>query len=290
MGVVAGAAEYHGCPCSKSLLFGGSGMAFLLSADRGVSRHSIHNWPFRSFDGLLANLGVLHQDLGHFGPDITPEERNRLERGVRRLASRGVPCSVKGLEHQLITGFDERGFLLAAPAALETETFPERLEYGSWEQLGGYRSVSFHAFGTTSPAPIVEAVTESLQYFVSSRTSPAGHARHGCVAGFRVYDRWIAALSRSDGGVFPGGALALVLGECRLMAAQFIREAAGLKPDSGCARAASILAGAFEGVSSALLDLRSLPSCDTREALLDLKKRERECLTGVEGFLRAFIA
>lgn len=287
MGVVAGAAEYHGYSHSDSFLFGGSGFAFLLNADRSMSRLSIHDWPFRGFDSLLANLGVLHQDLGHFGPDITPDERNRLERGIRRLASRGVPCSVKGLEHQVITGFDDRGFLLAAPMALETETFPDRLDYGSWEQLGECGSVSFHAFGTTAPSPPRDAVIKSLGHFVSSRSRTAGKALYGCVSGPKVYDRWVSALSKSDGSVTPGAPVALVLCECRRMAAAFIREAASLK--AGSTTEAEGLARTFEEVSSGLSVLPSLSPPEARNALLDLKRMESECLTGVERFLRAFI-
>jgi len=288
MGVVAGASDYHGYPHSDQFLFGGSGIAFLLHADRGISRQSIHNWPFGAFDRPLANLGILHADLGHFGPDITAEERNRLERGIRRLASRGVPCSVKGLEHQLITGFDENGFLLAAPSVPGGETFPDRLDYGSWEQLGECRSVSFHGFGTTGPAASREdVVIGSLRYFVSSRSNPAGHSWYGCVSGPRVYDRWIAVLSRSEGHGFPGTHLSLVMGECRQMAAGFIREAASMKP--GSTRAALDLALAFDEVSSALTGLHSLSACHARAALEDLKKREKECLGGVERFIRAFI-
>lgn len=288
MGVVAGAAEYHGYAHSEGFLFGGSGLAFLLNADRSISRQSIHNWPFGGFDGLLLNLGILHEDLGHFGPDITADERNRLERGIRRLESRGVPCSVKGIEHQLITGFDDHGFLLAAPSVLERETFPKRLDYGSWDQFRECRSVSFHGFGTTHPASPEIVVTESLRYFVSSRSNPARHALYGCVSGPRVYDRWIAALARSEGSVVPGKALAMVLGECRRMAAGFVREAAPVKPAS--TEAALELARAFDEVSSVLTGLPSLPSSDVRSALEDLKKREKECLAGVERFLRTFIA
>ncbi|MFO7626488.1 MAG: hypothetical protein R6V62_04455 [Candidatus Fermentibacteraceae bacterium] len=287
MGVVAGAAEYHGYSHSDQFLFGGSGLAFLLNADRGISRQSIHNWPFGGFDGLLVNLGILHEDLGHFGPDITAGERNRLERGIRRLASRGVPCSVKGLEHQLITGFDDHGFLLAAPSVLESETFPDRLDYGTWEQLRGCRSLSFHGFGTTGPVSTEKVVIESLRYFVSSRSNPARYAWYGCVSGPRVYDRWIAALARSEGHIFPGKTLAIVLGECRHMAAGFVRESALLKPCS--TEAALELARAFDEVSSGLAGLPSLPTSDAGRALQDLKKREKECLGGVERFLRAFI-
>lgn len=287
MGVVAGASEYHGYAFSDQFLYGGSGLAFLLNADRNISRQSIHNWPFGGFDGLLSNLGIFHEDLGHFGPDITVDERNRLERGIRRLASRGVPCSVKGFEHQLITGFDDHGFLLAAPSVLEGETFPDRLDYGTWEQLRGCRSVSFHGFGTTAPASASEVVTASLRYFVSSRSNPARHAWYGCVSGPRVYDRWVAALARSEGSVPPGKALAIVLGECRHMAAGFVREAAALKPAS--TETAFELARTFDEVSAGLAGLPSLPSGDVTGALLELKKMEKECLGGVERFIRAFI-
>ena len=287
MGVVSGASEYHGYPHSDHFLFGGSGLAFLLNADRDISRQSVHNWPFGGFDGLLANLGILHHDLGHFGPDITADERNRLERGIRRLASRGVPCSVKGLEHQLITGFDDHGFLLAAPSVLESETFPDRLDYGSWDQLRGCRAVSFHGFGTTAPASAEMIVLESLRCFVSNRSNPARHAMYGFVSGPRVYDRWMAALARSEGSPTPGKALAMVLGECRHMAAGFIREAALLRP--GSTEAAFELSRAFDEVSSGLAGLPSLSPGNARGALEDLKNREKECLGGVERFLRAFI-
>jgi hypothetical protein len=287
MGVVAGAAGYHGYSHSEHFLYGGSGLAFLLNADRDISRQSLHNWPYGGFDRLLANLGILHQDLGHFGPDITADERNRLERGIRRLASRGVPCSVKGLEHQLITGFDDHGFILAAPSILESETFPDRLDYGSWDQLRGCRSVSFHGFGMTGQASAEKVVLDSLRFFVSSRSSPAAHAWFGCVGGPRVYDRWIAAIARSDGSVFPGKALAMVLGECRRMAAGFIREAALLRP--GSTEAALELARVFDEVSSCVARMPSHAASDARSALEDLKEREKECLGGVERFLRAFL-
>ncbi len=289
MGSAGGAADLLDVPLPDHMLFGGSGHAFLLHADRALSRSSLHNWSHSEFNRLLANLGITHEDIGHFGPDVTVSERNRLERGIRSLVSRGVPCSVKGLEHQLITGYDEKGFLLDSPPSLEGELFPDRLDFGSWEQLYEHSPISFHGFKKSSPAPVDKVFADSLMHFLNTRVPAAGQGMNGFVSGSRVYDRWIAALSREGSTRRPGMAVALVMAECRFNASLFLREAAKHRPQA--AGAALSLAEAFLEISTGLSSLSgSMPPPDMRTTLGHLRSMEKECRRGVEKVLAAFTA
>lgn len=287
MGVVLGAAEYHGITHPDWLFFGGTGHAFLLNADRSLSRSSIHNWSRLAFDALLENLGLIHAELGHFGPDMTFQERNRLETGVRSLISAGVPCSVMTLEHQMIRGFDERGFLLHTPPPLEDELLPDRLDFGSWEQVSGIGPVSFHSFRAAGQAPLGEVYRKSLTAVIESRSGTCGQPWQGCVQGNRVFDRWISCAARPRGSRPPGAPLALVFSECRRMAGRFLRESASLWPRAGreAARAAEACELASLGYKGLL---EPVPPERMQGALREIKREERECLREVEKLLRAF--
>jgi hypothetical protein len=287
MGVVAGAASYHGLGLSESALFGGSGHAFLLNADATLDRRSIHQWRKQSFDRLLLNMGLAHSDLGHFGPDTTTAEKNRIEKGIRDLMTRGVPCSVKCLEYQLITGYDENAFILDTPPSLEGEAYPDRLDFGSWEQFLGGGHVSFHGFDRTQPRPIETVYRDSLGFALDMHLSSGEHSCYGFQQGLKVYDCWIAAVENGEGFHHRGKTLALVLGECRRMAAGYLGASASLKPE--VADSAEMLENLYKDLS---LGLSGLPEqrdpAEMKAALVSMKQMERECLKGIETVFNAF--
>lgn len=288
MGVVIGAAEYHGLGLPGFMVFGGSGHAFLMNTDPLLGRESVHDWGRHGFSRLLANLGVLHYDLGHFGPDTTSSERNRLENGVKNLMTRGVPCSVRIHEHQLLTGFDETGFFLASPPVLSGEKHPDRLDFVTWRQLSETAKVSFHGFDKTQPARPEKVFRDSLEFASAFNSSPGTLGWPGHRQGLKAYDRWLSAVDNRGGEFsFPGRIPALVYGECRGMASAFLGRAPFLKPE--ITDPARRLEGLYSRLSQCLAVLPDSPDPDRARAVLsDARTLEKECLKGLETVFKAF--
>lgn len=280
MGAVLGVADHFEYPVKEPLFFGGSGAAFQLEYSGAPGRSPGFGNPPEGIRRLLPNLGVEYRDLGCFGPDVTATERNRLESGVRKLISMGMPCGLNRGEYQLIRGFDEEGFLLDSPPSTPDNLLPGRLSFGCWEEFTPGEPISFQAFRRVARRQEAVVFRESLG-FLSARNSSTGNPGDS----LNVYDLWIRDFSamgdRRDSVDF--GALA----ECRGMASAFLKEAAGLRPEiSGEALGAAEL---MESVSRGFrLLAEGTARREAADVLAELKHVEREFLRGVERIAGAF--
>ncbi|MGB9717417.1 MAG: hypothetical protein ACPL4E_03105 [Thermoproteota archaeon] len=94
-------------------------------------------WNYETFYRLVENLGIGMTDLGFFHAKSTLEERRRVESVLRRSIDACMPCSMLNMESQLITGYDDKRFLLKQPwPSVDLTITCKTLTFEMWKELG----------------------------------------------------------------------------------------------------------------------------------------------------------
>ena len=92
-------------------------MPFLINIHEQLCTSGPYCWNTAGFERLIGNLGLRRADLGFFSSDSRPEDRHKIEAQLRTALDQNIPCALLNLENQLITGYDDAGFLTAQPWA-----------------------------------------------------------------------------------------------------------------------------------------------------------------------------
>jgi hypothetical protein len=231
LGVLRGVVTYFGLPGSDAILFGGSGHAFLINIHRQLCPSGPYCWNHAPYIRLIANLGVEMTDHGFFSPQRSEKERERLDALMVGLLDAGVPCALLNMENQLITGYDDTGFLTAQPWAPCVDFPQKHLTFGTWAEFGADYHVSFFTFSRCEPQSQPVIFRDSLQYALDLIANPTAHTSDAYGAGLRAYDYWICAVNDGAGASHGNWWNGTVWSECRQMAAQYLREIGAALPD-----------------------------------------------------------
>ena len=156
MGVIRGAADYHGIDLSTAVLYGGSGHGFLMNVHDQLCPRGPYVWNRQPFYRLLRNLGLDVHELGFIHGESTPAEREDLESVAKKCLDRGNPCGCCNMDSQIIIGYDRAGFDLTMPWSKDPGTTPPRLTFGSWVEFGEELHVDFTEIRAGRPRRLVE--------------------------------------------------------------------------------------------------------------------------------------
>jgi len=281
LGVVRGVADYYGLDHSDAMLYGATSHAFLINIHEALCPSGPYCWKPDSFRSLLGNLGIEMIDHGFFSSESPGAERERIEALLREHLDRGVPCSLLNMENQLITGYDEAGFITTQPWAPHVDFPPAHLTFGTWEELGEEIHMSFFTFRQVDAADTREAVVASLRCGADMCRHPEQYTDEPYGVGPRAYEKWIAAAGEhgdSHGNWWNG----TVWAECRRQAASYLREIGETFAEVG--EEAQKLAQAYDAIAANLerSSDKELES-DTKIGLLgEARAAEEECAAGLE--------
>jgi hypothetical protein len=229
MGVLRGALDYYRIPISNAYLFGASGHAFLLNIHPMLCPSSPYCWNFAPMIRLIHNLGINLTNQGVFHSKSSMEERAAVEAIIRKYLEKGIPCYLLNMENQLITGYDETGFITAQP--WPPHNFPPaHLTFGAWDELGEEIHVSFFVLKKNVPKQRFECIFESLQYAVDLWRNSKAHTSEPYGAGPNGYANWRKAIQDGNGNEHGGWWNGIVWSECRAHASEFFHEIASELP------------------------------------------------------------
>lgn len=223
MGVLKGAADYHGLNLDAPMIYGLSGHAFLINIHTQLCPSGPYCWKREKAAPLIANMGIRMTDLGFFGTKAREEARTEVESKLRGALDKGVPCSLMNLENQIIDGYDITGFFSAQPWAPKNKFPPARLTFGSWEEFGNEFHANFYVIEKIAPADRRTAILASLDYAADMWTNSSAYSTQAYGVGQEAYDNWIAAVP-ADGSGHGNWWNATVWSECRQMAAAYFAE------------------------------------------------------------------
>jgi hypothetical protein len=94
MGVLKGAADYHGLGLSEPMIYGMSGHAFLLNIHPQLCPSGPYCWKRENADPLIRNMGLEMTNLGYFGAEADDETRAGVERKLRAALDQGIPLFI----------------------------------------------------------------------------------------------------------------------------------------------------------------------------------------------------
>jgi hypothetical protein len=250
MGVVRGAADYFGIELSTPMLYGLTGHAFVINIHQALCPSGPYCWNREPFYRLLANAGIEAESLGFYWNDGGAMPRAEVEAKLREALDAELPCFLVNMEYQLITGYDETGFLTAQPWAPRVDFPPQHLTFESWAELGQEVHMDFHILRPIVPAERSEGVLASLAYAQDLWANPTAHTSADYGIGPNAYTNWIQAVKDGHGASHGNWWNGTVWAECRQNAAAYLAELAPLLPRS--AGLAGELSASYAQVAEAL--------------------------------------
>jgi hypothetical protein len=224
MGVVKAVLDYYRFGHSAPWAFGGSGLAFPINIHEQLCPSGPYCWKYEGVRRLLRNLGIEMTDLGFFHGQSTPAERAAVELKLRQALDAGAPCSLVNMEHQVISGYDDRTFYTAKPWGDCCGGFPPAtLTFGGWPEFKDETHVNFFTFRKLAPADERTVVRESLGYALDLHRHPEKYSFEHYGIGPNAYDNWHRAVPE-HGSSHGNWWNATVWSECRTMAAGYFSE------------------------------------------------------------------
>jgi hypothetical protein len=289
MGMLKGAADYHGLGLSAPMVFGLSGHAFLINIHKQLCPSGPYCWERKKMKPLIANMGLEMTDLGFFGTGTPEADKLAIDAKLRAALDAGTPCSLMNLENQLIDAYDGDGFSTAQPWAPNMKFPPDTLSFGTWKEFGKRYHVNFYTLGKVEPADRLAAVLASLDYGIELHREPAKHCLDGYGVGPDAYDLWINTVP-TNGSKHGNWWNGVVWAECREMAAKYMTEIGEAYPavSAPCAQ----LSSAYEEIGEALRKAsdKKLGADEKIELLKQTKALEAATVTTLEQLAAALRA
>jgi hypothetical protein len=279
LGLVRGVANYYGLTVTDAMLFGGTGHAFLSNVHEELCPSGPYCWKRAPFFALLRNMGIEMIDEGFFSTNSSPQERAKIEGLLKEHLNQGGPCGLVNMEYQLISGYDDSGFITSSPWAHDFP--PKHLAFGSWAEFGSEAHVNFFTFNKVRAKSEREIILGGLRYALDLYENPTAHTAPPYHTGPEAYEVWIAAVEKGHGGSHGNWWNAAVWGESRRMAGRFFAEIQRKYPE--LAERAGWLSEQYNAIADRLGRV-SDKAGDKEEkvrALREISSIERECISGI---------
>jgi hypothetical protein len=283
MGVMRGALDFYGIPCTDGFLYGASGHAFVINIHKQLCPSGPYCWNRGPVNAMLANVGLKVTGLGFFHAGSSAEDRAKVEAIIRENLDAGVPCALLNMENQLITGYDDTGFLTAQPWSCN-DFPPAHLTFGSWAELGGEIHVDFTVLAKSQPIEPKEAVIESLRYAVELQRNPTAYTSEDYGVGPNAYANWCEAVQNGHGGSHGNWWNGTVWAECRARAADYFREIAPLLSSAQDSEALAEGYAKIANLISRCSDKELAPD-DKIGLLKEAAAHEKVCVERIESLL-----
>lgn len=228
MGCVKGASDFFDLDWSVPKLFGYSGHAFLINVHDELCPSGPYAWDHGAFYLALRNMGMRKAGGAEFPEGTGPEERARLDERIKAELDAGKLCMLSYKEHQLIAGYDLKGFTVLQPWNGDSGVEIPCLSFETWEEIAdgaGWARFTFlekEEDRADERALLVSALAEALKAW-NAGAVPGSAYRMGDAA----WESWLAAVDKGLGsshGNWWGG---MVWKECRSMASAFFSEIEG---------------------------------------------------------------
>jgi len=288
MGVVKAVLDYYHLDSTEAWAFGGSGHAFLINIHDQLCPSGPYCWKYDGFQRLLRNLGLEMTDVGFFDKNSKPEERAAVEQKLKQSLDSGNPCSLTNMEHQVISGYDDKAFFTAQPWGDCCNGFPPAtLTFGTWPEFKDEIHVNFFTFKKLAPADDATVVRDSLGYALDLFRHPEQHNFERYGIGLNAYDNWTSAVAAGHGSSHGNWWNATVWSECRAMASGYFTEVGGkLSKVAGQARELSTAYRGIADLLSRVSDKKMEPAGKTA-LLTELKEKEGQAVKQVESLLNS---
>jgi len=282
MGALRGAADHLGLTLSTPMLYGLTGHAFVMNVHETLCPSGPYCFDREPIFGLARNAGLDIEELGFFWNDGGACERGELEAQLKAALDDGQPCFLVNMEFQLVTGYDETGFLTAQP--WPGHDFPQKhLTFGTWAEFHDGVHVNFNIVRRGEAAPQAEAVKAALAYAQELWNYPPGGDEKPYGMGPAAYRHWRKGVEAGHGAEHGCWWNGMVWAECRDNAAKFMTEVGETWPDA--AESADCLASRYAEIAQILYKVsnKELPADEKFALLGQASEIEAGCVADLAG-------
>ncbi|MCK5132151.1 MAG: hypothetical protein KAR40_08390 [Candidatus Sabulitectum sp.] len=276
MGVIRGVADHLEIDLSTPALYGRSGHAFFMNIHEAICPSGPYCWNIDPFIALLENCGIHMKKHGFFSGESAVEERNILEKSIKAELEMGNPCCVVNMDYQLVTGFDDTGFICSQPWDMDFP--PAHLSFGNWAEWKDEIHACFFSFESIELPDPDCAIRQSLQFVRDLNENPSGYTVKPYACGMAAYDAWLRGVRKGYGTEHGNWWNGTVWSECRKQGALYFGEIAGAYPTSSLI--ALKLQSLFDVIGDILLTVsdKKLEKKKKIELLKEAKELEKEVL------------
>ncbi|QUI24188.1 MerR family transcriptional regulator [Vallitalea pronyensis] len=229
MGTIKGVADFYSLNLSPEMLYGLTGQAFMINIHEELCPSGPYCYNLTAFIELLKNVGIEMKNCGFFTKSSTTKEREQIEKTIKEHLDSNNPCALLNMEYQLITGYDDTGFITTQPWS--TDFPPGHLTYGTWEEIGNEIHMSIFTFNSVQQKPIDEMIKVALYSALEINTNPDQYTTKPYFTGLEAYDVFIKAIEDGHGSGQGNRWNATVWGECRNMASTFFKQLSDVYPN-----------------------------------------------------------
>jgi AraC-like DNA-binding protein len=290
MGCMKGASDYFDGDLSVPMLFGLSGHAFLINIHKDLHPSSPYVWKKESFRSLLSGIGidtVAEYDVRRDGPEST---RRGVEQQVKTHLNDGRLCVLDFLEHQLISGYDENGFMVLRPWGGMAPSEVPQVSFGSWDPC--LKTEGWAHLTVVARAPrqktVEQAARDALGFALKLHRDPSSMQVEGYRIGQGVYENWIAGVERGLGTTHGHVWNGMVWSECRKQASEFFRELAEVTDAPAAQQACGTLQTTYGEIADALTAARDKDLAKAEQ--LSLLKQARDAEAGAAATIEDLVA
>lgn len=286
MGVVKAVSDFYSLNISDAMIYGGSGHAFMINIHDELCPSGPYVWNHEPFYQLLSALGITMTDHGFFSNENSLKDRADIEKTIKDHLKSNNPCALVNLEYQLISGYDETGFITSQPWS---EDFPPgHLTFTTWDEMEDEIHACFFTFDKTEPTDTKSIVINSLKYALSLNECPDLHTSEPYYTGLKAYDAFIEAVENGCGSSHGNWWNATVWGECRKMASEYFNEIG--KRFKEVDSIANELADDYNLISQGLIKVaeKEVPVKPKIELLKEIRSLEAKAMFKITEMLNKF--
>jgi AraC-like DNA-binding protein len=226
MSAIKGASEYFDLDWSNAKLFGYSTHAFLINIHAELCPSGPYVWNHDRFYLALRNMGIRRTETIRLKKGAPAAEIAQAEVRLKAQLDAGKVCVLDSMEHQLIAGYDPKGFLLLQPWQCAPKIVRPALSFG--EQNEALNSEGWVGFTLLEKEELRADESTLLQSALTTalrmRSAPEEFTLECYRSGDGAWESWLAGIDKGLGNTHGHWWNGSVWMECRKMAAEFFGE------------------------------------------------------------------
>jgi AraC-like DNA-binding protein len=292
MGCLKGASDFYDLDWSVPQLFGYSTHAFMINIHKELCPSSPYAWKKDHFWFAMRNLGIRKVDAVDLKKGASASELDKAEKKIRAHLDAGKLCVLDFLEHQLISGYDTKGFIFLQPWKGESGVELPSLSFGTWKEAFDRDGWAMFTLLEKDDLRADERslLRTALAAAIRMQTAPDEFQCPGYQTGDGAWEWWLEGVDKGMGTSHGHWWSGCVWKECRMMAGDFFAELESSMEGGKTADLCRELAGLYRecGAKIDVAKEKNAPADVQKAALVAGRDLDRRC-TGLMKELLAAI-
>ena len=239
MSCIKGANDYFDLDWSLPKLYGYSTHAFMVNVHKDLCPSSPYVWNHDRFYLALRNMGMRRSGTVMLEKYSPAALKTQTELRIKEHLDAGKVCIMDFLEHQLIAGYDDGGFLLLKPWNCSSPVELPSLSFASFSEALERKDEGWVGFTFLEKEDLrsdeESLLRDALAAILKMRSDPGSFAMPGYACGDAGWEAWLQAVDKGLGTGHGHWWTGMVWSECRNMAGEFFKEAgAGFGSEPEC--------------------------------------------------------